>query len=177
MAKAKTLLQRRKGAAKAGHVIVTVSELDRQVYAELAKTGAAKPGEAAGTYVVTDREAAKSSVVMPKVLDRLGAKGLRLLAVNKMECFIFAQDEGVRYRYRVLTPPELDRIAIGILQAEGQLSLAGFEGKATAVEVLDPEAGKIQTVLPKVLASVSDGGWELCAISGPQLYIFIRAED
>lgn len=176
MAKAKTLLQRRSGVAKAGHVIVTVSELDRLVYAELAKTGAAKPGEVAGTYVVIDREAAKSSVIMPKILDRMGAKGLRLLAVNKMECFIFAADEGARYRYRVLTPPEMDRVAIEILQVEGELALAGFEGKATAVEVLNPEAARIQTVLPKVLERVCEGGWELCAISGPQLYIFIRAD-
>ena len=93
-----------------------------------------------------------------------------------MECFIFAQDEGARYRYRVMTPPEMDRVAIEILQGEGELALAGFEGRATALEVVNPDAARIQTVLPKVLARVCGEDWELCAISGPQLYIFIRAE-
>lgn len=155
---------------------MTVSELDRAVFEELARIGAAKPGGAPGKYIVTDREAAKSSAIMPRVFDRFGAKGLRLLAVNKMECYIFAHHAGRQFRYMVMTPPEMDRVAIEILQGNGQLAFAGVEGNSAAVEVINAEAGRIQVVLPQVLHKICGDTWELAAISGPQLYIFV-SED
>ena len=97
-------------------MVLTVSELDRAVFEELARIGAAKPGGAPGKYIVTDREAAKSSAIMPRVFDRFGAKGLRLLAVNKMECYIFAHHAGRQFRYMVkygMTPMQAIQSATG----------------------------------------------------------------
>lgn len=167
---------RRPSGAVSDHMVLTVSELDRAVFEELARIGAAKPSGAPGKYIVTDREAAKSSAIMPRVFDRFGAKGLRLLAVNKMECYIFAHHAGRQFRYMVMTPPEMDRVAIEILQGNGQLAFAGVEGNSAAVEVINAEAGRIQVVLPQVLHKICGDTWELAAISGPQLYIFV-SED
>jgi hypothetical protein len=65
--------------------VVTVGELDRAIFEELARIGAARP-EAGGGYAITDTAAARSQSILPTVLDRHGKSGWLLCAVNKMEC-------------------------------------------------------------------------------------------
>jgi len=158
------------------YMVISVSELDQMVFDALLKQKAAKKdaGSSSG-YIITDKEKARSQTVLPHILNPLGRKGWRLCAVNKMECYIFEKVmPRVEVEYKVLTPPELDKMAMGILQSEGHLKLAGYEGEAPKLELSSSDSTKIQTVLPKVLAQMTGDGWELCAISGPQLYFFTR---
>ncbi len=155
------------------YLVVSVGELDELVNRQLVKDGAArKPKKGETSYVITDREKARSSIVMPRVLNPLGKEGWNLIAVNKMECYIF--ERGNPVEYRVETPPDIDRLSIRHLQAGGHLKLTGFEGQAPALEVTNPAAAKIQAVLPHVLDGYKQEGWQLAAINGPQLYFFIR---
>lgn len=155
------------------YLVITVGELDELVNRQLVKDNAArKPNKGEQTYVITDKEKARSNLIMPKVLDPYGKEGWNLVAVNKMECYIFRQ--GAPVEYRVETPPDIDRLAIRYLQSQGHLKLSGFEGQTPALEVINPEAAKIQLVLPNVLSEYEKEGWKLAAINGPQLYFFIR---
>lgn len=155
------------------YMVISVGELDELVNRQLVKDNAArKPAKGESSYVITDREKARSSIIMPKVLNPFGKKGWNLVAVNKMECYIFHKGEPVEYR--VETPPDIDRISIKHLQAHGHLKLTGFEGQIPALEVTNPSAAKIQNVLPAVLGEYEKEGWKLAAINGPQLYFFMR---
>jgi len=146
------------------------------VYEALLKQKAAKKMEKGETnYVITDKEKARSQVVLPQILNPLGKKGWRLCAINKMECYIFEKTlPRSEVEYKIITPPELDKIAMGILQQDGHLKLSGYEGEAPKMELASSKETKIQSVLPKVLAKFTGEGWDLCAISGPQLYFFTR---
>ena len=172
MSKSKTgrqLLQNADG----GHLAITVTELDRLVYDELVKIGAASVPENGSTeYVITDREKAKSQNILPKILNPLGKKGWELRAVNKMECYVFKRSEPVEYK--VLTPPDMDRIGMRLLQEGGHLELSGFEGEIPKLEITSPKDARIQNVLPRVLDEIENDGWNLVAINGPQLYFFTR---
>jgi len=169
----------KRGAAMSrdiSYMVITVSELDQMIYESLLKQKAAKKMEKGKTnYVITDKDKARSQVILPKVLNPLGKKGWRLCAVNKMECFIFEKIlPRTEVEYKVVVPPELDKIALSKLQKDGHLKFAGYEGEAPTMELTSSEDTKIQSVLPKVLAEFTSEGWELCAISGPQLYFFAR---
>lgn len=155
--------------------VLTVGEIDRLVFERLTDEGAAKPStDHPDRYVVTDREKARSSRIMPIVLNEFGQLGWRLVAVNKMECFIFAVDGEVPVEYRVLTPPDLDQMALSQLEDLGHARRLEGEGGAQNLEIPDPDQARIQKVLPRVLAKVGEDGWQLAAISGPQLYFFVR---
>ncbi len=160
------------GAAQ--YMVVTVSELDRSIFDELTRIGAARPGNDGG-FTVTDIEAAKSQAILPKVLDRYGMSGWLLCAVNKMECYIFrALETDRRVEYKVLTPADMDRAALQILEATGVAGLSGMDGGKPVMEIRDPARARIQEVLPAVIGGLADEGWRLAAINGPQLYIFAR---
>ena len=155
------------------YMIKSVSELDLMVQKYLVRVGAAeKPSAGSSQYKILDREKAKSTVVMPKVLNPLGKKGWRLVSVNKMECYIFEKHAPVEYS--VLTPAEIDKRSIRLLQQKGSLTLAGFEGETPKLELSDPSNARIQDILPEILADYGKEGWQLAAISGPQLYYFTR---
>ena len=158
------------------YMVVTVTELDLMVYKELRKSSAAKPSSSKpGTYVITDKEKAQSTIVLPKILNPLGKKGWRLCAVNNMECYIFRQEKPIKpLEYRVVTPPELDRMGLQNLEQGGHVKVSGFEGSVPTVEVTSPQHAQIQKVLPDILANFTEEGWELTAINGPQLYFFTR---
>jgi hypothetical protein len=160
--------------------VVSVSELDKLIFEQLVTEDAARPVEGEiGKYVVTDRKLAASTVVMPKILNRFGRSGWLLEAVNKMECYIFSRSmQATPVEYLVVTPPELDRLAITELEREGALRIIRTEeGSTQAVEVIQANAARIQSVLPQVLASIGHSGWKLCTVTGPQLYIFARAAN
>lgn len=155
------------------YLVKTVSEIDLLVHKHLVKVGAAeKSADDSGQYRILDREKARSTIVMPKVLNPLGKKGWKLTAVNKMECYVFEKQEPVEYS--VLTPADIDKMSMRLLQKKGSLVLAGFEGETPTLELTDPAGAKIQDVLPEVLADYGNEGWRLAAISGPQLYYFTR---
>ena len=155
------------------HLVLSVTELDRMVYQALRKQGAAKPPKkGASSYEITDREAAASVNILPKVLNPLGAKGWNLLAVNKMECYIFTRGDAVEYR--IETPAGMDRAGLNLLKDGGHLKLEGFEGQTPKLEITNSREATIQKVMPKILSSLSVDGWQLCAINGPQLYFFSR---
>jgi hypothetical protein len=157
--------------------VLTIGELDQLVYAALLKEGAAKPSpDDPGRYIVTNREAARSTRIMPLVLNPYGAKGWRLLAINNMECFIFAIDEASPVEYLVRTPPELDRDAMTGLAEAGYAIVTDDGEQKQSFEITSPDHARIQEVLPKVLAGIAAEGWELAAISGPQLYFFTKAK-
>ena len=165
-----------KDSSAPDYKVITVTELDQMVYKRLRIEGAAKPSkdEASG-YVITNKEAALSQNIMPKVLNSLGKNGWRLTAVNKMECYIFTRDGNKSaVEYKVMTPGDLDRMAMENLEKTGALRLNRFEGLTPAMEIVEPEAASIQKVLPEVLVKIGEDGWQLCAVSGPQLYIFSR---
>jgi hypothetical protein len=158
----------------AGYKVVTVGELDRDIFAELTATGAARPDEGGG-FSITDIAAARSQVVLPKVLDRHGAGGWLLCAVNKMECYIFrALPAGSRAQYKVLTPADMDRLALKHLEAAGFAAFSGMDGGKPVMQILDPARARIQEVLPAVMDELATDGWQLAAINGPQLHIFAR---
>lgn len=153
--------------------VMTVAELDAEIYAALVKSGAAEPvAGKVGEYRILDRDAARSSQIMPTVLDRHGAKGWRLVAVNRMECLIF--ERGPKVRYRVISPADLDRRALIALEAAGHAAFVGFDAGQPQLEITAPEQARIQTVLPQVLSDIGAEGWRLAAVTGPQLYIFTR---
>jgi len=155
------------------YLVKTVGELDLLVNKQLVKIGAAeKPAKGETSYKILDREKAKSSNIMPKVLNPLGKKGWNLTAVNKMECYIFTLGDPVEYM--IYTPADLDRYSIDCLQKSGALKLSGFEGETPTLEVTDAKQAKIQNVLPTVLGLLKQENWHLCAINGPQLYFFTR---
>lgn len=160
----------------ASYMVITVSELDQMVYEALLKQKAAKKmSKGETTYVITDKEKARSQVILPEVLNPLGKKGWKLTAINKMECYIFEKVmPRVEVEYKVITPPELDKMALSMLQKEGHLKFSGYDGESPKMELTSSKDTKIQSVLPKVLAEFTGEGWELCAISGPQLYFFTR---
>lgn len=153
--------------------VKTVSELDQLVYEHLLNAGAAQkraPGETG--YRILDRERARSTLVMPQVLNPLGQEGWRLVAVNKMESYIFERGQPVEYL--VQTPADIDKRSIRMLQKSGAMEVTGFEGEAPRMEITRPKEARIQIVLPQVLAELASEGWTLAAINGPQLYFFIR---
>jgi hypothetical protein len=154
--------------------VVTVGELDRAIFDELQRTGAARPADDGG-YTITDTAAARSQTVLPKVLDRHGKGGWLLCAVNKMECYIFRRlPDGERVEYKVVTPGEMDRMSLQSLEASGVATFAGMDGGKPVMQILDPARARIQEVLPAVMHGLSADGWQLAAINGPQLYIFAR---
>ena len=157
-------------------LVRTVTEIDKEIFFALKKQGAARKNpEKGAAYIVTDIEKAKSQNIMPVVLDKYGRAGWRLLAVNKMECFIFGRALArPRFEYKVLTPADIDKMSVQVLKAQGAADLVVDENNESTLQVTDPENAKIQVVLPKVLSSLARDGWSLAAISGPQLYIFIR---
>ena len=161
----------------AEYLVRTVSEMDREVYSALRKAKAARPDpDQPGGYIVTDIEKAKSQAIMPEVLNKYGRVGWRLLAVNKMECFIFGRPlVREKLEYKVMTPTDMDKMSVTILRAEGAAEIAAEGTEDATLRIFDPAKAKIQNVLPKVLASLSREGWGLAAISGPQLYIFVRS--
>ena len=160
----------------ARHLVVSVAELDRAVFEELQALGAAKPSpDDEGSYIVTDTKVAHSREIMPRIFDSLGRQGWVLVAVNKMECFIFERSARKQVvRYKVMTAADMDRAALKVLEMEGKLSVEADETDGQVVQIDDPQAARIQTVLPKVLGELADYGWSLAAISGPQLYIFVN---
>ena len=173
---AKSVPAGKKEKVSANFMVLTVSELDRLVFEVLVKQGAAKkdPKEKSG-YIITNKVKAQSSNILPRILNPLGIKGWRLSAVNKMECYIFEKvGKGFAFEYLVVTPPDLDKKGMKLLQDDGHLKLTGFEGDVPKVEVLSPKDAKIQNVLPKILSQYADDNWQLCAINGPQLYFFTR---
>lgn len=158
-----------------GYRVITVTELDQMVFRQLVRDGAAKASVGnAGSYVVTDREKALSGNILPKVLNTLGRDGWRLAAVNKMECYIFCRDRDSRYEYKVLTPADLDRAGLKLLEERGALSLKSLENGTPTIEINEPEKATIQQVLPALLAEQAGQGWDLASVSGPQLYFFVR---
>ena len=153
--------------------VVTVTELDRMVFSELEAVGAAKPNQDdPGTYIVTDKEKARTQTIMPVVFNRLGKEGWQLAGVNKMECFIFQKEVAVEYL--VHTAGDLDRMSLAALDKDGHLAVEKQEDAEPIVQIKDTQAAKIQVLLPAVLSEIGDDGWELAAVSGPQLYIFTR---
>ena len=161
-------------AQEPGYKVVTVGELDRAIFDELQRTGAAKTA-ADGGYTITDTKAARSQTVLPKVLDRLGKAGWLLCAVNKMECYIFrCLPAGERVEYKVVTPGEMDRMSLQSLEAAGVAAFAGMDDGKPVMQILDPARARIQEVLPAVMQGLASDGWQLAAINGPQLYIFAR---
>lgn len=164
------------GADNSGYMVVTVTELDRLVYEVLKREGAAKPHrDDSGSYIVTDSEKARSQNIMPKVMARYGRKGWRLTAINKMECYVFCKTENAApVEYMVQTPSDLDKLSLKLLETEGQLIVEQDEDEDPVVHVKDAEQAKIQRVLPMVLDQFKQDNWELAAVSGPQLYFFIR---
>ncbi|MCT4656494.1 MAG: DUF4177 domain-containing protein [Cohaesibacter sp.] len=161
----------------ADYLVRTVTEIDQQIYTALQSMKAAKPDpKNPNSYIVTDVEKAKSQTIMPFILNEYGKEGWRLVAVNKMECFIFVRDlSKAPVAYKVLTPADLDKAAIKILQTDGAAQVVSDENNEARLEISDPQKAKIQSVLPKVLGALAEEGWELAAISGPQLHIFCRA--
>ncbi len=173
---AKPTRNRARPVIESNHLAVTVTELDRLVYDHLKGQGAARAdAESPDSYVITDIEKAKSQVVMPAVLNRFGEEGWKLVAVNKMECFLFCKAEnGERFEYKVLAPNDLDKLALGQLDQDGHLKVSTGEGDVPTVEITDPQKARIQDILPRVLDTIAVDGWQLVAISGPQLYFFTR---
>lgn len=154
--------------------VVTVAELDRDIFAELSRLGAARQNDGGG-YTITDTHAARSQSILPKVLDRLGKDGWLLCAVNKMECYIFqALPAGRRAEYKVLSPADMDKLALVRLEAAGVAGFAGVDQGRPVMQILDPSRARIQEVLPAVMGAIAEEGWQLAAINGPQLYIFAR---
>lgn len=112
---------------------------------------------------------------MPLVLNKYGKAGWRLVAVNKMECFIFNRPlERRRLEYKVLTPADLDKRAIALLKQEGAADVVSDEDNQPLLQISDPYKAKIQNILPKALLALSREGWSLAAINGPQLHFFVR---
>lgn len=154
--------------------VVTVGELDRDIFAELSRLGAARQNDD-GEYTITDTHAARSQSILPKVLDRRGKDGWLLCAVNKMECYVFQSlPSGQRAQYKVLSPADMDKLALRQLEAAGVAGFAGVDQGRPVMQILDPARARIQEVLPAVLAGLAEDGWLLAAINGPQLYIFAR---
>jgi hypothetical protein len=161
-------------AQEARYKVVTVGELDRAIFDELQRAGAAKPA-ADGGYTITDMAAARSQTVLPKVLDRHGKSGWLLCAVNKMECYIFARlPAGERVEYKVVTPGEMDRLSLQLLESSGVAAFSGMDQGKPVMQILDPARARIQEVLPAVMQDLAAEGWQLAAVNGPQLYIFAR---
>lgn len=107
------------------------------VYEALVAEGAAeRAGQ--GRYTILDKAKAHSGRIMPKVLNPLGKKGWALTAVNKMECFIFAK--GAPVEYRVVTPPEMDRLGLLQLEAEGHAAFSGVSEDRPEIEITSPGA-------------------------------------
>jgi hypothetical protein len=155
--------------------VLTIGELDQLVYNHLLSEGAAKPSaDDPSRYEVLDREAARSTRIMPLVLNVFGAKGWKLTAVNNMECFIFTIDDAQPVEYLVRTPPELDRDAMSTLAEAGYANVTDVGGEKQTFEITSPDHARIQEVLPKILADIAIERWQLAAISGPQLYFFTR---
>ncbi len=157
------------------YAVLTVGEIDRQVYETLLALGAAKPpAVAGGRYEITDVAKARSGHIMPMVLNTYGAKGWHLRAVNRMECFIFEVDPEKPVEYMVSTPPDLDQLALKMLQEDGFANYhVDAEGKQH-YQITEPERARVQSVLPEMLMAIAESGWQLAAISGPQLYFFTR---
>lgn len=153
-----------------------MSELDKMIYAKLVELGAAKKSERGhNQYEITDTKAAQSGRILPKILNPLGKIGWSLTAINKMECYIFERTKPrVAVEYRVLTPAQMDDIAITHLELSGHASIKTEEDGSKNLEIHQAEHARIQNVLPKVLAAIAEEGWTLAAINGPQLYIFSR---
>ena len=156
--------------------VLTVGEIDLLVHTTLVALGAAKViDEATGRYEITDVAKANSTNILPMVLNPHGKKGWRLRAVNRMECFIFEVDENRPVEYMVSTPPDLDQLALKMLHEDGYAKYRVDDDGKQHFEITDPLNARIQSVLPEMLAAISESGWQLAAISGPQLYFFIRA--
>jgi len=172
----KKLKGRSDASAQQRYMVVTVSELDQYVYEVLHREGAAKKHPDDPTqYIISDKEKARSQIIMPKVLSRFGRKGWNLTAINNMECFIFERTENNRpVEYSVFSPSDLDRMSLKVLQDQNQLSVEIDENSEQTVHVKDASSAKIQLILPKVLEQITQDGWKLCAVSGPQLYFFSR---
>lgn len=172
---ARSAVSRRPAPAMASpYLVLTVRELDREIYEELARMGAARR-RPEGDYVITDTAAARSQNILPRVLDLRGKDGWLLCAVNRMECYIFrALPGGKQAEYKVLTPADMDRLALQRLEKAGLASFSGLEGGKPVMQIIDPAKARIQEVLPAVLGDLASEGWQLAAINGPQLYIFAR---
>ena len=94
--------------------------------------------------------------------------------MNKMECFIFERTKNRQpVEYKVMVTSELDKIAVRQLHERGVVEVENDEGSAS-LHVKDAAQARIQDVLPDVLDEIAQEGWVLAAISGPQLYIFLR---
>jgi hypothetical protein len=155
-------------------MVVTVGELDRDIYAELVRMGAARRNPD-GEHVITNTAEARSQTILPKVLDRHGKAGWLLCAVNGMECYVFrALPPGQRAEYKVLSPADMDRLALQGLEKAGIAAFSGMDLGKPVMQILDPSKARIQEVLPAVLAGLAGEGWQLAAVNGPQLYIFAR---
>lgn len=140
------------------YMVLSVGDLDRQVFDLLCAQGAARPVEGKPqAFEISDVEKARSQNILPQVLDRYGGDGWRLCGVNKMECCIFSRPRRVqarkRYAYKVMTPADLDREALAWLSRRNAVSVV--EGEVTALEVSDLEQARIQVVLPQVLSKNS----------------------
>ena len=156
--------------------VITVSELDQMVYAKLLELGAAKRSKSGhNQYEITDTQAAQSGNILPKILNPLGKIGWSLTAVNKMECYIFARSKKrIPVEYKVLTTHDMDKLAITYLELAGYASFETADDGSKNLEIHEAQNAKIQNVLPKALSTLSEDGWGLAAINGPQLYIFSR---
>ena len=133
--------------------------------------------EKPGSFVITDVEKAKSQNILPFILDRYGKAGWKLQAVNKMECFIFGRtSSNHRFSYKVLTPADIDKMSVSLLQSQGAAELVVNEANQTTLQVTNPGKAKVQIILPKILDQLAVEGWSLTAITGPQLYIFTRLQ-
>lgn len=156
--------------------VITVSELDKMVYDKLVELGAAKRSpKGHNQYEITDTAVAQSSNILPKVLNDIGKTGWLLTTINKMECYIFSRAiKRTPIEYKVMTPPQMDDIAISHLELAGHASMETADDGSRNLEIHKAEHAKIQNVLPKVLAAIGADGWTLAAVNGPQLYIFSR---
>ncbi len=158
------------------YLVKTVTQIEAEVFEQLAAAGAARADpKNPGSYIVTDKQMAQSQNIMPKVLDPLGREGWLLCAVNRMECYMFRRlPVNQMVEYRVLSPADLDRMALDRLQQDGSMRLNAFEGATPVLEVTDPAAIRIQDVLPQTLGELARDGWFLTTVNGPQLYFFAR---
>lgn len=157
--------------------VLTMQAIEKAIFESLIAADAAeRDKENKDKLHIKDVEKAKSQNSMPVFLDKLGADGWELTAINENQLYVFRRAVGEKkhptWTYKVLALTDINKLIVKHLKTFN--AVEELKDKPGEYKITDTEKAKSQFIMPRVLNDMGQQGWTLTGVNQASLYIFTK---